>query len=328
MNFSEIEGHDRTVGILKRALANDTLAHAYLFSGPDGVGKKLTALTLAAAVNCPDRNDAGGCGVCPSCIKSASGNHPDVHLLAPDGDEIKIDQVRQAQADFSLKAFEGRIKTLVVERAESMNPAAANAFLKMLEEPPGDALIVLITQTPFGLLPTIRSRCQEIRFMPLPRTALAKLLRERRGLSETDAWFLAALSQGSLGRGLEMDVQQEQNDRGEFLAFLPSLAGMSAADVMGEAERLAKDRERFDRVIELGAEFLRDALVWRETNDKDLLVHPGNEERCREWGNAASSARLLADRELFESSRTLLEQRVGAQLVAEHLLLGLARRQA
>src|SRR5512134_1109278 len=148
MNFSEIVGHERPVAILKRVLANGTLAHAYLFSGDEGIGKKMTALALASAVNCLERGPDGGCGACPSCRKVASGGHPDVHLLVPDGGEIRIDQVRQIQEDLSLRPFEGAGKTLIVDFAERMNPASSNAFLKTLEEPPGEALIILVSAMP------------------------------------------------------------------------------------------------------------------------------------------------------------------------------------
>ncbi len=142
MSFAAIEGHEKPVTILKRALSNKTLAHAYLFSGEAGIGKKMTALALAAAVNCQNASEAGGCDVCPSCRKVATGGHPDIHLLVPDGEEIKIDQVRQVQSDLALKPFEGMKKTLIVDGVDRMNAASSNAFLKTLEEPPGEALIV------------------------------------------------------------------------------------------------------------------------------------------------------------------------------------------
>jgi len=107
MFFNDIEGHEGPLQILKRALAHGTLAHAYLFSGDSGIGKKMTALGLAAAVNCHAATPDGGCGSCPSCRKTAAGGHPDVHLMAAEGNELKIDQVRQAQADLALRPFEG-----------------------------------------------------------------------------------------------------------------------------------------------------------------------------------------------------------------------------
>ncbi|MGE5172273.1 MAG: DNA polymerase III subunit delta', partial [Betaproteobacteria bacterium] len=283
---------------MKRALANKTLAHAYLFSGETGIGKKMTALALAAAVNCANSGPGGGCGECPSCRKVASGGHPDVHLVIPDGDEIKIDQIRQVQADLALMPFEGVKKTLIVDSAECMNPASSNAFLKTLEEPPGDALIILITSMPQSLLSTIRSRCQEVRFQPLPRHTLARALVKKRGLSEGDAWFLAALAQGSMGRGLEMDVGQESAERDRIMALWEGLHGMGASEVLALAESYAKDRERFDRLLAIGVECLRDALVFRETADERLLVQAGAGERFRHWGAWYSIPRMLADLEL------------------------------
>jgi DNA polymerase III subunit delta' len=325
MTFFDIEGHDRPVTILKRALANKMLAHAYLFSGDTGIGKRLTAVALAAAVNCGNSGPGGGCGECPSCRKVAAGAHPDVHVLVPDGDDIKIDQIRQIQSDLALKPFEGEKKVLLVDSAERMNQAAANAFLKTLEEPPGDTLIILVTPMPQSLLSTIRSRCQEIRFQPLPRRTLAQALVKKRGLPEEDAWFLAALAQGSMGRGLEMDVAQEKDERGRIAAFWAGLPRTSDGEALALAEGYAKDREGFDRLLDIGVECLRDALVFRETGDERLLVQPGAAEQYRTWEELFSEQRMLADFDLLTLSRNLLGRRVSAQLVAENVMLKLGR---
>jgi DNA polymerase-3 subunit delta' len=346
MSFKDIEGHDKPVTILKRALANNTLAHAYLFSGEAGIGKKLTAFALAAAVNCQQALPEGGCGICPSCRRVAALTHPDVHLVMPESederllaaragkdaekskkasDEIKIDQIRRAQESISLRPSEGRKKLLIVDGAEALNDAAQNAFLKTLEEPPGDCLIILLSSRPQSLLPTIRSRCQEIRFQPLPRRTLAEALVRKRGLSGEDAWFLAALAQGSMGRGLEMDLEQEKAARDEVMALWTGLGAMSPAEVLSQAEALYKDRDRLERLLDIGVEWLRDALVYRETRDEQLLVQGQACERQQEWGERYSVPRMLADLDLFFASRDLLDRRVSAQLVAENLLFKLGK---
>ena len=325
MTFHDIIGHDRPVSILKRALAHDALAHAFLFSGEPGIGKRLAALALAGALNCQSPSADGGCGVCPSCRKVSSGSHPDVHLLVPDGDVIKIDQVRDAQAGLSLKPYEGRMKVLIVDGAEAMNDAAQNAFLKTLEEPPGESLLILITSMPQSLLPTIRSRCQELKFQPLPRQVLAKVLRERRGMTEGDAWFAAALSRGSVGRALEMDVQKEKSDREHFLALWDGLGLMRNDEILALADGISKDREGFNRLLDIGMEWLRDRLVFLETGDEHLLVFSGGADRIRSERDRCSRPKALRDMELFALSRSLLERRVSAQLVAENLFLKLVR---
>jgi len=325
MNFSSIIGHDRAVTILQRAIANGTLAHAYLFAGEPGIGKRMTALALAAALNCASSGPDGGCGSCPSCRRIEAGSHPDVHLLVPDGNEIKIDQVRQAQADLSLKAFEGARKVMIVDDAADMNAAAANAFLKTLEEPPGDSLIILVTARPQGLLDTIRSRCQAIAFQPLSRRTLAAILRERRGLGEEDAWFIAALSRGSVGRALEMDADEEKRTRDELAAVTERLGTMRADEVQAMAEGIAKDREGFEQLIDRGIERLRDLIVLRETGNTELLVYGGGSDRIREEAERSPLSSLLRDLDLFVQCRQMLERRTSAQLVAEHLFLSLSR---
>ncbi len=325
MSFETIEGHERPVTILKRALANNTLAHAYLFSGDEGIGKKLTALALAAAINCPNRGHQGGCGACSSCRKTASGGHPDIHVLVPDGEEIKIDQIRQIQDILALKPYEGAKKTLIVDFAERMNPSSSNAFLKTLEEPPGEALIILISSMPQSLLPTIRSRCQEIRFQPLPRRTLAQVLMRERSLSEEDAWFLAALARGSIGLGLAMDIEQEKAERQRFFSLWNDISRMTASEVLDLAERYAKDREQFDRLLEIGVESIRDALVYGETGDERLLVQAGSGERCQQEVERFPRPRMLADLDLIIASRDLIERRVSAQLIAENLFFKLGR---
>jgi DNA polymerase-3 subunit delta' len=343
MTFSTIVGHEQSIRTLQRAIANKALAHAYLFSGQEGIGKKKTALALAAAVNCPNAKPEGGCGVCPSCRRIVALTHADVHIVMPESeneqllatwstkevekasDEIKIDQIRQAQERLSLTPSEGAKKILIVDGAETLNVSAQNAFLKTLEEPPGDALIILITAMPQSLLPTIRSRCQEITFHPLPRNTLARALAQRREFSEEDAWFIAALAQGSMGRGLEMDVEQEKTTRDEVATLWTGLGQMGPGETLSLAEALAKDRERLERLIEIGIEALRDTLVYRETGEERLLVHARAQQLYRQIADQYSSPRLLADMELFKASRDLLDRRVSAQLVAENLLLKFGR---
>ena len=161
MTFSRIIGHDRQKSILQRALSGGRLAHAYLFAGPEGVGKRLMALAVARALFCMTGN---GCGECAACRKLEHSNHPDLHVLEPDGASIKIEQVRAIQRDLSLRPGEGSRKICLIEAAETTTTGAANALLKTLEEPRGDTLLILLTSQPQRLLETIRSRCQPLHF--------------------------------------------------------------------------------------------------------------------------------------------------------------------
>ncbi|HAS53987.1 MAG: DNA polymerase III subunit delta' [Nitrospirae bacterium GWC2_57_13] len=324
MSFSEIIGHEMPLTVIKRALARNALAHAYLFSGDEGIGKRTTALALAAAVNCRKPGPEGGCGECSACRKAAAHTHPDIHFLQADGAEIKIDQVRQAQADLALKPFEGLKKVLIVDGADALNQAAANAFLKTLEEPPGEALIILVTSRPASLLPTIRSRCQEVTFRPFSRRMLAGVLEQQRGLALDDALLAASLAGGSLGRGLSMDVDAERKVRDESIRFWWSLEAMSSTEVLAAAEKLGKDRERFESLLQVGEEWLRDALVYQATADDRLLVSMEHRDMLTKWCERFSLPRMLEDMRRITASRAMLDRRANVQLVAEDLFFSMA----
>ncbi len=325
MTFDDIIGHERQLAILRRAVAGGSIAHAYLFSGESGIGKKTVAVALGAAVNCSSTSNGTGCGRCGSCGKASSGNHPDIHILSADGGEIKIDQVREAQAILALKPFEGKMKVLIVDDADSLNSAAQNAFLKTLEEPPGDSLIILVAVASESLLPTIRSRCQKIAFYPLPRRLLAKMLIEKQGMAEDEAMFIAAVARGSIGRGLGMDPEAERLERAEALELLAkAYRGMDTEDLLSSAEAVSKSREKLERFLEIGLEWLRDVMVFGETGDDGIIIHRHMAEMLGQWAGTLPRQRLLSDMKLFEQSRSLLDRRVGGQLVAENLLMKLS----
>lgn len=168
MPFSEILGHERVVDLLLRSLRSGKTGHAYIFEGPSGCGRRKSALALVQALFCGAGGD-DACGVCPSCRKVASGNHPDIHVVEPlpDKRDISISQLRDVQRDLAMRPYEAPRSACIIEPADRMNTNSANSFLKTLEEPPGNAIIILITENADMLLPTIRSRCQLVHFAPL-----------------------------------------------------------------------------------------------------------------------------------------------------------------
>ncbi len=193
-----IFGQDRAVAVLRGMLERGEIPHALLFTGPRGVGKRTTALLFSAALLCP----SGIPDACPSCLKVARGTHPDLHLVEPEGAQILIEQVRDLERELSLKPQEARRKVAVIDEAASMNESAANAFLKTLEEPPPGTCIILVTAAAEGLLPTIASRCQEVRFSPLGRREVEEYLRREMGMPPEEAERLSRLCGGIFGRAL------------------------------------------------------------------------------------------------------------------------------
>jgi DNA polymerase-3 subunit delta' len=212
-SFDDILGQSAAIGDLRRAYLADRLPHGMVFAGATGVGKGTTAAALAKLFLCEKPNGHAPCDRCDSCRVFDAGNHPDYHIIYRqlariDREKIKameltIDVIRRyLVGPANLKSSMGRGKFFVVEEAELMNPAAQNSMLKTLEEPSGRTVIVLLTDQPAALLPTIRSRCQMIRFAPLERSMVIRELKKR-GIDATTADIAADLAEGSLGIALK-----------------------------------------------------------------------------------------------------------------------------
>ena len=329
MGFQEILGQEDAVLVLSRSLENDRLAHAYVFSGPEGVGKALTALALAGALLCPmgptdsesPRRANLGCGVCPTCRRVASRSHPDLIILEvlPDKKEISIDQVRDAQSAVSLCAYEGRKKVLIVNAADRLNASAANAFLKTLEEPPEDTIIVLISSQPHLLLPTIRSRCQEVRFRSLSDEIVARFLVERKGLDRARAAMLASVSAGSLGKALAGEPGEAAARRDSAIDILARVAVEPLEERVALAESLAKGEGEAEALIEWTDLVVRDLLM-ASAGRADRLV---NVDRAEDLGRIAeriSTSALLDLAEEIGRARAALRWRGTPRLVLDVFL--------
>ncbi|WP_122645386.1 DNA polymerase III subunit delta' [Enterococcus mediterraneensis] len=180
---------------LKKSVKHGRLAHAYLFEGDQGTGKAAMSRWLAKRLFCTDLQDDEPCNRCNNCRRIEQGEHPDVQIIQPEGQTIKVDQIRQLQAEFSKSGFESRQQVFIIQDADKMNASAANSLLKFLEEPPGSFLALLETDALGRILPTIQSRCQIIHFLPLaPEHLIEKLVKD--GIGKESAQLLASLTNG------------------------------------------------------------------------------------------------------------------------------------
>jgi len=265
--FRDILGQDWVVSHLKTAMRRGRLAHAYLFLGPDGVGKASTARALAAALNCAQPNDDGdACGACPSCRRLAAGTHPDFLVISPEESktQINIERIRELRRLTGYPPLGGGWRVVLIKPAEAlsaMNDAAANALLKTLEEPPPQHLLVLTARGEADLLPTIVSRCHKLAFAPLPSALIIRELESRRGLPPAQAALVAALSGGSLGRALVLDPEELVRQRDQALSDLAQLSRGSATAVLEWAQRLTKNRGDLDDFLLLAQLWYRDLLL-------------------------------------------------------------------
>ena len=218
MSFKNVLGHSKPIALLQRAIKNEKVINSYLFWGNEGIGKKHVALQFAKALNCLETEvDTGdACDHCTSCKKIDHGLHPDVLLIEPEGQNIKVDQIRQLQRDLAYRPYEGKRRVCILTAADRMAPHIPNTLLKTLEEPPLHTVIILLANNSRFILPTILSRCQPIRFNPLPIPLVSKWLMEGNGFNEAEANLLASLSEGSPGKALEIQEEIRQIPREEL----------------------------------------------------------------------------------------------------------------
>lgn len=205
MPFASLKGQDSAVSFLRASLRHDRLSHAYIFFGPNGVGKRSAALNFAKILNCASPVASEPCENCNSCKKINALVHPDLFILKPEeeGDSIKIDDIRKLIKNIYLKPFEAKKKIYIIDGAESMKHEAANALLKTLEEPPADSILILITENLKSLFHTIVSRAQTVRFFPLKLKEMEEILKNEYSLDSLKAHILSHLSGGRLGEALK-----------------------------------------------------------------------------------------------------------------------------
>jgi DNA polymerase-3 subunit delta' len=277
MSLASVQGQDRAVEALKAALRSESVHHAYLFGGPEGVGKELTAIGFAQALMCADAPGVG-CGSCSTCQRIERRNHPDVTWLMPEQEmidrglagrsdfthapsrEIRVEQVRGLQERLALRPLESRRKVAILASAHALNQQAQNAFLKTLEEPPKDTTLILLASAPDKLLPTIRSRCSKVHFGPLPSAFIAERVMKEHEVDEATAKLVAVMSNGSLSKALELDPDRLAL-RKDVIERFEALQRSDARGWVKFAEDFASSRETAEDCLQVLAVWMRDVTA-------------------------------------------------------------------
>jgi len=322
MLFKDIKGQEKAIAFLKSAIGQGRVAHAYIFYGLDGIGKKAAALAFAKTLNCLE-GAADPCGECISCRKIERGSHPDVITIQPDGAFIRIKEIRGLQEQMMFRPAEGRNRVFIILEAEKMNSAAANALLKTLEEPTGSNILILVTARQHQLPLTVLSRCQRIKFQPLRSGEMITLLEERFSVDAQISSTLAAVSGGSIGKALEMrdnDFAARREGLIEKLAmistpldFFPVLAGMG------------NDRDLILEGLEVMKTYFRDILVFNETGDERQVFNRDRIEVIRRAAGRMSKQELLNSMKIINAAVKALEQNANRQLLLEMMMFRLFR---
>jgi DNA polymerase-3 subunit delta' len=313
-----IKGHAQQIAILEKQSISGRLPNAYLFAGPNAIGKGLVAKFLSRDLACLVERPRpfGGCGKCIGCRKVLSDNHPDRFYIEAEDLQIKIGQIRELGLSLHFHPLESQKKVVIVDEAERMNESTANSMLKILEEPPPDTHFILISASPHMLLPTIRSRCQKIYFQPLRNPEVIELLVEK-GYSQKEATKIAKLSGGSVGLALTIDPSFVDGIIGRFLALC---ANASSADIIETSDVWSKEEPpRMMQILDVLASCFRDLLRFGLIGDAEDLIHPEIARFVDKKGFKSPEKGI----EEIEASRRSLGINANKQLMFENLLFTL-----
>lgn len=351
MSFQNIKGQPFAVKLLQQAISSERIAHTYLFYGPAGVGKQLTAFTFVQALNClVETTDA--CGQCSVCRQIAEFRHPDVTWVWPiaRSRRIKIEQVRQMQQALSWKAYSGRMKAAIIVDAHTLTQEAGNALLKTLEEPPANSVLILLTHQPEALLPTVSSRAQSIQFFQLLPEDMICLLEEKIGFTPKEARLFSRLGLGSMERALKLKDEKTASRRKLVLQTLAEGSFTEAGKVMATVEKIIAGLDEFkedlagqlkeqgregvnkeeeeafvageyknevEQVLGLVASWYRDILIYRHGKKPELLLNPDFSEKVKYWAGQLSTDELCRRLTIVDKIRVGLSRNISLKLLLQ-----------
>jgi DNA polymerase-3 subunit delta' len=308
-------------------VARAALRHAYLITGPSGVGRRTLAIRLAQALNCQTPSAPGvACQTCRACKQIEAGQNIDLMVIQAEkqGGTLKVEQVREVQKFLSLKPYQSAYKIVIFLRFEEANPNAANALLKTLEEAPSYGLLLLTANNAEQLLPTIVSRCEILRLRPVS-VEVTKSFLETRGLESEKAHLLAHLSDGRPGYALRLAEDEKSLDfRAEKLDDLRRLLAASARERFGYAEKLAKDKEALRNSLFLWLSYWRDVLL-RTAGAATALTNIDRDEEIAAVAGQISLAEARKTTQALEDAIEKLEKNVNARLLTEVTLMNWPR---
>ncbi|MEA1963679.1 MAG: DNA polymerase III subunit delta' [Candidatus Aerophobetes bacterium] len=321
MSFTQIKGQQRAVRILQKEIATSSFPGAYLFIGPAGVGKTFTALNFAKALNCR-RGGRDSCDKCSSCLKIDHLNHPDVRVIKPEGDSLKIDQVRILKRSTAYKLYEGKKRVWIIEEAHKFTLEAANSALKIMEEPPPDTVFILISETKREILPTILSRCEIVRFFPLSPEKIEEIIGNYLPPNSPKVPLIANLSRGSIKKALLLI--KEENVLKERENIIDKLSKNIPIDEIFDLVASWKNfnEEQLEEILNMILFWFRDLLLLKEDGDAEL-INIDKIKKLKEEEKKYPYFTIQDAINTIETTRSYLKSNVKPKLALENMWLKL-----
>ncbi|MGF7185220.1 DNA polymerase-3 subunit delta' [Desulfitispora alkaliphila] len=323
MKLRQIKGQDKAINQLFGAIIKDRISHAYLFAGPEGVGKFLTALAFANGLNCQSPHEGDSCGTCLSCRRFASGNNSMVTVIEPEGMSIKIDQIRTLQEKLKYSIEDGQRHIVVLREAHVLTLQGANSLLKVIEEPPPNTIFVLTTSQQHSLLPTIISRCQVVKFNFLGYEVLEEILIQK-GFTSQERKLACLMAKGSAKRALELcqteDIMTWQYQSWEMLQHIFSKDYLK---IMEKIDYWEEEEYSLAGILDALAVWYRDYLIWKETGEDDLLIEKTKKGEFERYQQDLDT--ILIHLEMITECQQILQSTANEKNNVETLLLNLSR---
>lgn len=323
--FQDILGHDMIKEHLQKAIKVGKISHAYILTGEEGMGRKSLANAFALTLLC-EKGMSEPCMVCHACKQVLSGNHPDLIYVSHDKpNSIGVDDIReQIQDTIMIRPYSSYYKIYIVDDAEKMTVQAQNALLKTIEEPPSYAVILLLTTNQEAFLPTILSRCVQLKLKPLKDFVVKEYLTEALKVSEEDADVYAAFARGNLGKAIYIASSDEfKLMYEEVLHLLKHIKAMDISELLDYIRKLKEENLDIYDCLDFMQMWYRDVLLFKVTKDINLLIFKNEYRTINELSSLSSYEGMERILEAIDKARTRLDANVNTELTIELMLLAM-----
>lgn len=323
MGFEKIIGHDKIINYLKTAIIQEKLAHAYIFEGQAGIGKGITALEFIKGINCKSHIN-NGCDSCSSCVKIKNDNHPDINIMEPQGKSIKNKQIEEFQREILIRPYESNKKAFIIKQADTMTVSAQNRILKILEEPPEYGIIIFISENSGHLLPTIKSRCQLLKFNRLANIDIEKYLMEHYELNYEEAKILSAFSNGSLSKAIELYTSEEfKNRRETMIDIIDEVLRGDKLKLIDYVSFFESNKEIIWEILDFIIIWFRDMLLLKEIEEDKYLFNMDKINTLKIHANNIKYDKIIKSIDIIEDTKKSVNANVNFGLCIEAMLLNL-----
>lgn len=342
--FKNLVGNEHVKQTLRHLIAKRRVPNSLLLAGDEGIGKRQFAIELCRSLICVDTTGREACGVCPACRRAGTftfpkpddkdahkrvifSDHPDVGMVIAYNRNISVEAIRHLESEANFRPYEARSRFFIIDNADKMNDPAANALLKTLEEPPAGSHIFLVTSRADSLLPTIRSRCQILRFAPVGTDEIEKYLIADRAFTHDEAKLAARLSRGSIGRAVSINIEKFRQRRDRMLAVVTNaLETRDRAALLRISEEMndAKNKDNFEDSIDVLASLLHDVWTLRVSGDEGRIVNSDLTGRLSDLSRHSASSNIpswLAD---IDTMRENFAVNINRKIAADSLFVAMA----